>query len=231
VLLIGAEAGPETDGVAEREDVAGADTGPLVQASVEPGPGSRSTSQMPGNRSSLRQRGHLARRLRWGLASLVLVGFGVASADPVPPARSVKLRAASDLDGLHVWLGPIGAATHVENQWDSAWGGTIAVIRIREHARVGAIGGWLGAAHYAVRDGGRVWLDGVVGTRRLGGHMLGAGVGPVLELGDLRHPNGGAQATFWCFAGVVPYARLGVLEASGSFVEVGISLSVPAIRF
>jgi hypothetical protein len=61
--------------------------------------------------------------------------------------------------------------------------------------------------------------------------MLGAGVGPVLELGDLRHPHAGAQATFWCFAGVVPYARLGVLEASGSFVEVGISLSLPALRF
>lgn len=198
---------------------------------------------MPGNRSRLRQRGHLARRLRWGLASLAFVGFGVASADTRPQTSGVRrqpdpgksaprpLRAASDLDGLHIWVGPVGAATHVENQWDSAWGGTIAVIRIREHAPVGAIGAWLGGAHYAVRDGGRVWLDGVVGTRRLGGHMLGAGVGPVLELGDFRHPHGGAQATFWCFAGVVPYARLGVLEASGSFVEVGISLSVPALRF
>jgi hypothetical protein len=183
---------------------------------------------MPGNRSRLRERGHPARRLRWGLASLVVLGFGVASADPVPP---VKLRAASDLDGVHIWLGAVGAATHVESEWDSAWGGAVAVIRIRERAPLGAIGAWLGGAHYAVRDGGRVWLDGVVGTRRLGGRMLGAGVGPVLELGDFRHPRAGAQATFWCFAGVVPYARLGVLEASGSFVEVGISLSVPALRF
>ena len=61
--------------------------------------------------------------------------------------------------------------------------------------------------------------------------MLGVAAGPVVELGDLRHPRVGAQASIWCFAGVVPYARLGVLEASGSFVEVGISLSVPALRF
>lgn len=221
MLLIGAE---------EAEAEAGdAVTGPMVQASVEPGQRSRVSPQMPGNRSRLRTRGHLARRPRWGLVSLLVLGFGVASADPAPP---VKLRASSDLDGVHVWLGPIGAATHIESEWDSAWGGTIAVLRIRERARLGTVGAWLGGAHYALRDGGRVWIDGVAGSRRIvGARMLGFAAGPVVELGDLRHPRVGAQASIWCFAGVVPYARLGVLEASGSFVEVGISLSVPALRF
>jgi len=183
---------------------------------------------MPGNRSRLRWRDHPGRQAAWGLLSLGLLVAGTAHADPAPVPR---LRAASDLDGLHIWIGPVGAATHVEGEWDSAWGGTVAAIRIRERAPLGAIGAWLGGAHYALRDGGRVWLDGVVGTRRLGGRMLGAGAGPVVELGDLRHPRVGAQASIWCFAGVVPYARLGVLEATGSFVEVGISLSVPAVRF
>jgi hypothetical protein len=155
--------------------------------------------------------------------------FAVARAEPA--AGRPALRAASDLDGVHVWLGAVGAATHVEDDWDSAWGGTIAILRIRERAPLGAAGIWLGGAHYAMRDGGRVWLDGVAGTRRLGGRMLGVSTGPVLELGDLRHPRLGAQTSIWCFAGVVPYARLGVLGSSGPFVELGISLSVPAIRF
>jgi hypothetical protein len=141
------------------------------------------------------------------------------------------LRASSDLDGLHIWIGPVGAATHVDGVWDSAWGGALAAVRIRERSTLAAAGLWLGGAHYALRDGGRLWLDGMVGTRRLGGRMLGASAGPVVELGDLRHPRVGGQASIWCFAGVVPYARLGVLESSGPFVEVGISLSVPALRF
>lgn len=183
---------------------------------------------MPGNRSSLGRRGHPARRAAWGLFSLALLVGGDAAADPAPVPR---LRASSDLDGVHVWVGPIGAATHVDGTWDSAWGGTVAALRIRERAALGAVGVWLGGAHYALRDGGRVWIDGVAGSRRLGGKMLGVAAGPVVELGDLHHPHVGAQTTIWCFAGVVPYARLGVLEASGPFVEVGISLSVPALRF
>jgi hypothetical protein len=191
---------------------------------------------MPGNRSSLRRRGHPARRAAWGLLSLVVLIAGTAEADPAgnpagDPAPVPGLRASSDLDGLHIWVGPIGAATHVDGAWDSAWGGTVAALRIRERAPLGAVGAWLGGAHYALRDGGRVWIDGVVGTRLLGGKMIGVAAGPVVELGDLHHPHVGAQASIWCFAGVVPYARLGVLEASGPFVEVGISLSVPALRF
>jgi len=223
-VLIGAEAGEAV-----------ADTSPVGEASVGPGAWSAIGPQIPGNRSSLASRGHSTRPFAWGLQSLLgltltltllLLRAAPAHADAAP-----KLRAASDLDGLHIWLGPVGAATRVEGSWDSAWGGTIAAIRIREAAPIGALGVWLGGAHYALRDGGRLWLDGVVGTRRLGGRMLGTAAGPVVELGDLRHPRLGAQASIWCFAGVVPYARLGVLEASGPFVEVGLSLGLPALRF
>lgn len=147
---------------------------------------------------------------------------GTAEAEP---------RSVADLDGLHLFVGPVGAATRVGDEWDSAWGGTAALIRVRERARLGAVGGWLGASHYGASDGGRVWLDGVVGTRRLVGRMVGIGAGPVVEIGALQHPRLGAQASIWCFAGVVPYARLGVLDASGSFVELGVSVSLPTLRF
>jgi hypothetical protein len=163
----------------------------------------------------------------WTTAACTLVALAALHTTTEAEA---PLRAASDLDGLHLWVGAVGAATRIEGGWDSAWGGSVSLVRIRERARLGTVGGWLGGAHYAVRDGGRVWLDGVAGTRWLTGRMIGAAVGPVVELGDLRHPRVGAQATIWCFAGVVPYARVGVLEASGSFVELGVSLGVPAWR-
>lgn len=147
---------------------------------------------------------------------------GSAAAEP---------RSVADLDGLHLFVGPVGAATQIGGEWDSAWGGTAALVRVRERAGIGVVGGWLGAAHYGASDGGRVWLDGVVGTRRVLGKMLGVGAGPVVELGALQHPRLGMQGSIWCFAGVVPYARLGVLESSGSFVELGVSVSLPALRF
>ena len=163
--------------------------------------------------------------------STLALAAGSAAADDKPGAASAPLRSVHDLDGLHLFVGPIGAATHVGDTWDSAWGGNVALIRVRERAALGVAGAWIGAAHYGASDGGRIWIEGVAGSRRLLGRMLGAGVGPVLELGEVQHPRLGAQASIWCFAGVVPYARLGVLDASGSFVELGVSLSIPALRF
>lgn len=167
------------------------------------------------------------------LALGILVGsLGPAHGDGGPAAgRPTALRAAADLDGLHLFVGPNGAATHIGGGWDSAWGGHLALVRVREHARLGAAGVWLGGAHYAATDGGRLWLEGLAGTRRMLGRMIGVGAGPVVELGQLHHPRVGAQGSIWCFVGVVPYARLGVLDASGPFVEVGVSLSIPTLRF
>lgn len=199
---------------------------------------------MTGNRSRLGGGDHRERRTLHGagprgrafgpqlaVVAALVVAVAVPSASAEPAPRSHALRSVGDLDGLHLFVGPIGAATHVGDGWDSAWGGSLAIMRIRERAWLGTAGAWLGAAHYGATDGGRVWIDGVAGTRRLVGKMVGVGAGPVVELGSLRHPRFGAQASIWCYAGVVPYARLGVLDASGPFVELGVSLSIPALRF
>jgi hypothetical protein len=61
--------------------------------------------------------------------------------------------------------------------------------------------------------------------------MVGATVGPLLELGDLRHPKIGGSGSIWVFAGVVPYVRLGVVNAAGEFLEAGVQLSLPALRW
>lgn len=176
--------------------------------------------------------------IAWGLAGLLLVllmcvpRLAAADRDDVPRTLPpTTFRSSADLDGLYLWVGPGGAATRVEGTWDSAWGGSVQVVRVRERAWLGALGGSFGAAHYAARDGGRLWFEGMVGTRRLVGKMVGMSAGPTLELGERRHARTGAQATIWCFVGVVPFVRAGVLDASGAFVEVGLSLSLPALRF
>lgn len=159
-------------------------------------------------------------------------GASGAAADEglAPPAP--RLRSTADLDGTYVWLGPSGAAAHVDGGWFSSWGGGVQVLRVRERAGLGVLGGWLSGVHYAGRDGGRVALEAVVGTRRLpGALMTGLAAGPVLELGERHHPWAGAQATAWVFAGISPYVRVGTVANAGGYVELGVQLSLPARRW
>ena len=227
--------------VAGTDAAAEVGTSPVTQASDGPADVTPGAPEILGDHTRLRGRvqppGARSPRPAWGgqalgavtLALVLLRIPGVAAAETTP--APAPLRAASDLDGLYLWVGPTGAATRIEGGWDSIFGGGVQVLRVREGAWLGAVGAWIGGGHYAERDGGRVWVEGVVGTRRLLGQMIGVSVGPVVELGDLRHPRVGVQGSIWCFAGVVPYAKAGVLEASGSYVELGLSLSLPALRF
>jgi hypothetical protein len=141
------------------------------------------------------------------------------------------LASAADLDGWYLWLGPGGGAAWIDDRWYSTFGAAATVVRVREHAWLGALGVSVGAARWTERDGGRVWLDALVGTRRVGDVMVGASAGPLLELGDLRHPKIGGAGAIWLFAGVVPYVRLGVVHAAGEFLEAGVQLALPALRW
>ena len=163
------------------------------------------------------------RGLRWPIAvSTVLAVVTPAAAEP---------RSTADLDGVQLWIGPSGAASHTERGWDSLWGGSVAVLRVREARALAVTGVWLGAAHYASGDRGRIWLDGVVGTRRLGGWLLGVSAGPSLDLADDHHPRPGGSIAVWGFAGVVPMVRVGAVAEAGVVVELGVSLALPALRW
>jgi hypothetical protein len=182
------------------------------------------------------------------VSALTMKGGAVAAADPVDatapsirppspgsrppsPRRTDALASAADLDGWYLWLGPGGGAAWIDDRWYSTFGAAATVVRVRERAWLGALGVSVGAARWTERDGGRVWMDGLVGSRRVGGVMVGATVGPMLELGDLRHPKIGGSGSIWVFAGVVPYVRLGVVNAAGEFLEAGVQLSLPALRW
>lgn len=150
-----------------------------------------------------------------------------AAAQPVtvPPST---LPPSWDLDGTYLWLGPVGAASHIDARWDSTFGAEAAVVVVHERARLGLAGVTLGASRWTARGGGRMWVDGLIGMHI--GHMMGLSLGPILELSELAHPRPGASVGVWCFAGVTPFARLGTVSNLGMFAEVGIHIALPVLR-
>lgn len=166
-------------------------------------------------------------------ADNVPVTISDPSLSPQQPPAPAAFRPSWDLDGLYVWLGPVGAATWSaspgtgDSAWNSTFGADVAVIRIREREAIGAIGGSIGANRSALHSG-RVWCDAVIGTPVLG-HMVGASVGPVVDFSNDHHPRLGASMRFWGFVGIAPYARLGVIE-SNPFIEIGVHIPLPVLR-
>jgi hypothetical protein len=175
------------------------------------------------------------------ICAIYVVSTSIASADsvaitPDPPARTSTpsigpdhFRPSWDLDGYYLWLGPIGAASVVESDWDSTFGGDLAVVRIREREPLSAIGMTAGASLWTERGGGRVWLDALVGTR-LGSRIYGASIGPLFELSDVQHPRLGGSVGVWAFFGVTPFVRVGTVDELGPFVDVGVHIALPVYR-
>lgn len=178
-------------------------------------------------------------------ATIYAIVGASASAEPVaispdpPPARSIKsvgpsqFRPSWDRDGFYLWLGPIGAASVVFPEstadWDSTFGGDLAMVWIRERNRLAAIGLDLGGSLWTARGGGRVWSDVIVGTM-LGERMYGVSFGPIVELHELQHPRFGASIGVWAFFGVTPFARVGVVDELGAFVDIGVHIALPVFR-
>jgi hypothetical protein len=161
--------------------------------------------------------------------------FAPTRIDPDPPPRRAVPAVPTtnptptwNLDGIYFWLGPTGAASHIDAEWDSTIGADATVIRVREREALGVIGGTLGASRWTVRGGGRIWLDGLLGTRM--GKMIGLSAGPILELNELVHPKLGGSVGLWAFLGVTPFVRVGTVQDLGGFVEVGLHIALPVIR-
>ncbi|MEO8702402.1 MAG: hypothetical protein ABI867_20325 [Kofleriaceae bacterium] len=175
------------------------------------------------------------------MSAWLLGAFVPAFADPTttvpdpPPRRGPptvgpsQLAPTWDLDGVYVWLGPSGAASHVDAEWDSTFGADLSVMRVRERAGLAVIGGSVGASRWTERGGGRIWLDAVAGARVFG-RMAGVSAGPILELSDLAHPRFGASAGLWAFVGITPFARLGTVQELGMFGEIGVHIALPVYR-
>ncbi len=159
------------------------------------------------------------------LLALALVASGGVAEARKPP------RSPADLDGLYVTLGPVGAATRVEGEWLSAVGGELSVVLVRERCLPAAVGVDVGGMSYAGRDGGRLWAEAEVAVGRPLPFGLGIGGGVAAEVDANRRPRWGWQGTLWVFAGIIPYFRVGSVEESAGFLEVGVMIKIPARRF
>ena len=185
---------------------------------------------------------------RWFMCACLLAGactnvaqadstaFTPTKIDPDPPARrpqpslgSVDTSPSWNLDGIYLWLGPSGAAGYVDTEWDSLIGADVSVLRVRERERLGALGISLGGARWTERGGGRLWVDGLVGTRL--GRMVGLSAGPLVELAELSHARVGGSVGAWAFVGVTPFVRVGAIQDLGGFVEVGVHIALPVVRW
>jgi hypothetical protein len=144
----------------------------------------------------------------------------------VPPAT---FRPSWDLDGTYLWLGPLGAASYSDARWDSTFGGEAALVVVREREPLGVVGVDLGASRWSAHDGGRVWVDGLIGSALLG-RMMGASLGPILDLSELAHPRFGGSIGIWGFAGITPFARVGAVTGTGMFAELGIHIALPVLH-
>lgn len=125
----------------------------------------------------------------------------------------------------------LGSAVRVEGDWDSGFGGELAIGSLAERRPLAAWAATADFIAYSERSGGRAALELAAGTRWPTGLLVGLAGGPVLEVDDLRRPRFGGQASVWLFAGVVPYARVGAVAQGGVFVDVGLRIPLPVWRW
>ncbi len=140
------------------------------------------------------------------------------------------LPAFHDLDGMYLWLGPSATGSYADGRWDSTFGAALALVRVREAAPLAVLGVSTGIGKWTERDGGRIWADLVLGTRRLG-PTVGLTLGGILELAELANPRPGGAVGLWLFTGVTPFVRAGLVTELGGFVELGLHIALPAWRW
>ena len=164
---------------------------------------------------------HLAKR-RGGLLLIFLLAPTPARADAPQP---------SQLDGTWLTLGPVAAAARVEEEWYSAVGAELSVVRVVESSIPAAVGVCAGGVRYTGRKGSRFWLEGELGVASPLPFPIGIAAGGTVQIDPVEPPRFGGQATLWFLAGVVPFVRAGAVTRSGAFVEVGLMLKIPVRRF
>ena len=170
------------------------------------------------------------------LAFTLVCGAALLSAPAAAGAEDLA-GPREPLPDRFVGVAAVASAARVEGAWDSAFGAELGVGRLDDAGgadEVRRLPLWAvsaGVLGFGERSGGRAWAEVTVGTRWPFGIPIGLGVGPAVELDDLRQPRWGGQATLFAMAGVIPYVRLGVLQEGGTFVDAGIRIAFPVVRW
>ena len=213
--------------------------GPILISIPGPSSGSGSPARsVPGARAGCASR---TRGQAWLIALLLgCAGAGVAAAEPArrtresaPPGPAPAVRVTT-LDGTYLALGPTASLVRTREDgqasWDGGFGGEIALVRVREQEAVASLGISAGALRLSSADRGRAWSEILLGSRIAGIHA-GLAAGASVEIDEVRPPRWGGHATVWIFAGVVPYARMGMVEGGGPFAEIGIKIAFPVFSW
>ena len=140
-------------------------------------------------------------------------------------------RSEADATGHYLGIGPVAVLTSMEDAFDGGFGGELAYARVHEHRSLAVVAVAGGAIQFTERDGGRLWLDLLAGVNNPLGGWLGLGIGPAVEVDAVRVPRWGGQLTAWVHIGVTPFVRVGHVEKTGTFVDVGLKVVLPAIRW
>jgi hypothetical protein len=171
------------------------------------------------------------------VTTVVTRGAALADEKPLGPrlgplGQGEHHRSTANLDGHYLTIGPVAGAAFLENSWISFAGAEVSWMRVREHRIPAAFGIDVGAVSYGELPGGRLWAELQVAFDRPGPLAFGFSAGPTLEVDRVNPPHWGGQATFWIFAGVIPYLRAGTIEERGSFIELGLMIKLPVkIRY
>jgi hypothetical protein len=159
-----------------------------------------------------------------------LARSGVAHAEE-PKKAEAGHRLTSDLDGTYLTVGPVAGALAIQNNWNSAVGAELSLVRLREGRVPALFGISLGGVVFDDRPGARTWAELELAIDRFP-VKFGLSGGLAIEWDRVEPPLFGAQGTLWVFAGIVPYVRVGTLEELGAFFEAGVMIKIPVkIRY
>jgi len=159
----------------------------------------------------------------------LLTASTVARAEP--PSPRPELASTANLDGLYLALGPLGGASVTADGWVGTFGAEVLLVRVRERRPLAALGVVAGAVRFSELERGRLWLDLLAGSRWPLGVAIGVQAGGLLEVDEINRPRAGLQGSLWVYGGIVPYLRVGTVQESGPFFELGVGLPLPVLRW
>lgn len=155
----------------------------------------------------------------------VAIGPSFGRAETEVPERLLPASTGSS----YLALAPLGGAVHLGGDWDAGFGAALSLVRLQETG--GLVGTEVGGIRLANGEHGLLWADLSLGSRAFGGLLMGIGAGVNAEISPIFTMSWGGHATFWAFLGITPYGRIGVTQIGGTYVEFGIKVPLPALRF
>ncbi len=171
----------------------------------------------------------------WPRREVVALVFAAALVTGAPaalaePERDEALAETDNLDGYYLALGPRGGALYTEGEWDGAFGAEVSLYHYQGDRPLSLLGLSGGMVQLSELTGGQLFGEVGAGGSVVSELRAGLAAGVTARTSPVRHPRLGVHATLFAFAGPIAYGRVGSLQDTGMFVDIGIRLALPALR-